>query len=66
MRGVGSLYYVGAALAAGVLPDDEASLVLWTAIVCVLVSVVVHGITANAGLKTLEATATHGEVKQSA
>jgi len=66
VRGVGSLYYVGAALGAGILPEDEASLILWTAIVCVLVSVVVHGVTANAGLRTLEATETHEEVKASA
>jgi NhaP-type Na+/H+ or K+/H+ antiporter len=63
---VGSLYYVGAALGAGILPEDEASVVLWTAIVCVLVSVVVHGVTANAGLRTLEPTETHEEVKASA
>jgi len=66
VRGVGSLYYVGAALGAGVLPQDEASLILWTAIMCVLVSVVVHGVTANAGLRTLETAPTHEEVKAGA
>jgi len=66
VRGVGSLYYVGAALGAGILPPDEASIILWTAILCVLVSVVVHGVTANSGLRTLESAPRHGEVKASA
>ena len=45
VRGVGSLYYVTAALAAGVLARDEARTVFWTIAVTVLVSIVAHGVT---------------------
>jgi sodium/hydrogen antiporter len=45
VRGVGSLYYVSAALAAGVLATDEARTVFWTIAVTVLVSIVAHGVT---------------------
>lgn len=54
VRGLGSIYYVGAALGTGVLEVGEARTVLWTALAAVLVSVLVHGITANAGIKGLE------------
>jgi NhaP-type Na+/H+ or K+/H+ antiporter len=47
VRGVGSLYYVAAAVGLGVLSAAEASTIVWTAIACVLLSVVVHGITAG-------------------
>lgn len=47
VRGAGSLYYVAAAVGLGVLSDSEASTVVWTAIACVLVSIVVHGVTAG-------------------
>ncbi len=66
VRGVGSLYYVGAAIGAGVLPADEGATILWTAILCVLVSVVVHGVTANFGLRTLEAAPRHREERAGA
>ncbi len=45
VRGVGSLYYAAAALGAGVLSADEATTVLWTVVVVVMVSIVVHGVT---------------------
>ena len=45
VRGVGSLYYVAAALAAGVLARAEAATVFWTVAVVVLVSIVAHGVT---------------------
>lgn len=54
VRGLGTIYYVGAAIGTGVLAPDEGRTVLWTALVVVLVSIVVHGITANAGIKGLE------------
>lgn len=54
VRGLGSIYYVGAALGTGVLAPDEARTVLWTALAVVLVSIVVHGVTAKAGIMGLE------------
>lgn len=53
VRGLGSIYYVGAALGTGILAVDEARTVLWTALAAVLVSVLVHGVTANAGIRAL-------------
>lgn len=46
VRGVGSLYYAAVAVGSGVLAAGEQELVVWTAIACVLVSIVVHGVTA--------------------
>ncbi len=54
VRGLGTIYYVGAALGTGVLAADEARTVLWTALAAVLVSIVVHGVTAKAGIMGLE------------
>ena len=47
VRGVGSLYYVAAAVGLGVLNPQEESTVVWTAIACVTLSIVVHGVTAS-------------------
>ena len=47
IRGVGSFYYVAVALAAGVLSASEATTLYWTVIVCVGVSIVVHGMSAS-------------------
>jgi NhaP-type Na+/H+ or K+/H+ antiporter len=47
VRGVGSLYYASVAAAAGVLPAAETEIVVWTALACVMVSIVVHGLTAT-------------------
>ena len=46
VRGVGSLYYVVIAAAAVEIAPDDAEQIVWTAIACVLVSIVVHGISA--------------------
>ena len=46
VRGVGSLYYVAVALGLGILSADEAQTVFWTVMACVVVSIVVHGISA--------------------
>ncbi len=54
VRGLGSIYYVGAALGTGILAPDEARTVLWTALAAVLVSILVHGVSANAGIRALE------------
>ena len=45
VRGVGSLYYVTAALSYGVLQTDEEILIFWTVTVVILTSITLHGIT---------------------
>ena len=47
VRGVGSLYYAAAAIATGLLAVDEARSVFWAIAVCVIASIVVHGITGS-------------------
>jgi NhaP-type Na+/H+ or K+/H+ antiporter len=48
VRGVGTLFYVSVAAAAGSpLAADERELIVWTAIACVILSVAVHGVTAG-------------------
>jgi sodium/hydrogen antiporter len=48
VRGVGTLFYVAVAVAAGSpLAGDERETVAWTAIACVVLSVIVHGVTAG-------------------
>jgi len=47
VRGIGSLYYVAVALGMGILPVAEARLLFWTVAACVVVSIVVHGMTAS-------------------
>ncbi len=46
VRGIGSLYYVAVAVGTGALAGD-AVVVVWTALACVVVSVLVHGVTAS-------------------
>jgi sodium/hydrogen antiporter len=46
VRGIGSLYYAAVAVGTGVLAGD-AVVVVWTALACVIVSVLVHGVTAT-------------------
>jgi NhaP-type Na+/H+ or K+/H+ antiporter len=53
VRGVGSLFYAAAAVQAGVLAADEEKLIVWTVIACVLLSIVVHGITAGPSLRRM-------------
>ena len=47
VRGVGTLFYVAAATGLGALSGEEAQLITWTAIAVVIVSVVLHGVTAG-------------------
>jgi NhaP-type Na+/H+ or K+/H+ antiporter len=47
VRGVGSLYYVAGVIGLGVLSAGEASQIVWTVVACVIVSIVVHGVTAG-------------------
>jgi sodium/hydrogen antiporter len=53
VRGVGTLYYVATVVGAGVLSRGEAELVMWTAVACVIVSIVVHGVTGGPALRLL-------------
>lgn len=46
VRGIGSLYYVAVALGTGILSVDEARSLFWTVAACIVVSIVVHGVTA--------------------
>jgi NhaP-type Na+/H+ or K+/H+ antiporter len=45
VRGIGSVYYAAVAVGTGALASD-ATVVVWTALSCVVVSVFVHGVTA--------------------
>ncbi len=47
VRGVAALFYAAVVVESGVLSGAEAEKVVWTTIVCVVVSVVVHGISAT-------------------
>jgi NhaP-type Na+/H+ or K+/H+ antiporter len=53
VRGVGTIYYAATVVGAGVLSGGEEKLVVWTAIACVIVSIVVHGVTGGPALKLL-------------
>jgi len=53
VRGVGTLYYAATAVGAGVLSSGEEELVLWTAVACVIISIMVHGVTGGPGLRLL-------------
>ena len=48
VKGVASINYVAIAIGAGVLSTGEESLVFWTTAACVIVSIVVHGVSAEA------------------
>ena len=47
VRGVGTLFYVATASGLGALSGAEAELITWTAVATVILSVVVHGVTAG-------------------
>ncbi len=47
VKGVASLNYAAIALGAGVLSASEESTLFWTVAVCVIVSIVVHGVSAT-------------------
>ena len=46
VRGIGSLYYVAVALGLGILSADESQTLFWTVAACIVVSIIVHGVTA--------------------
>jgi sodium/hydrogen antiporter len=53
IRGIGSFYYVAVAIGSGAMSAGEASIVYWTVLVCVGVSIIVHGITATPATRRL-------------
>lgn len=53
VRGVGSLFYLAVVVEAGVLARHELDRLAWTVIACVLLSIVVHGVTAGPSLRRL-------------
>jgi sodium/hydrogen antiporter len=55
VRGVGTLYYAATIVGAGALPGGEQRVVVWTAVACVIVSIVVHGVTGGPALRRLPA-----------
>ena len=46
VRGIGSLYYVAVALGLGILSVEESQALFWTVTACIVVSIVLHGVTA--------------------
>lgn len=47
VRGVAALFYAAVVVEADVLSDSETKVVVWTTLVCVVVSIVVHGISST-------------------
>jgi NhaP-type Na+/H+ or K+/H+ antiporter len=47
VRGVAALFYVAFAVADSALAEDDERVVVWTALACVTVSVVAHGMAAS-------------------
>jgi NhaP-type Na+/H+ or K+/H+ antiporter len=53
IRGIGSFYYAAVAINAGVLSDADATMIYWTVLVCVGVSIVLHGLTSTPATRRL-------------
>ena len=53
VRGIGSLYYIAAALSYGVFQTDEENRIFWTVTVVILVSITLHGITGTPVIRVL-------------
>jgi NhaP-type Na+/H+ or K+/H+ antiporter len=53
VRGVGTLYYAATVVTAGALSGGEQRVVVWTALACIVLSIVVHGITGGPALRWL-------------
>jgi NhaP-type Na+/H+ or K+/H+ antiporter len=47
VRGVAAIYYAVVVVGAGVLTPAEETTVFWTVAACVMVSIVVHGVSAS-------------------
>ena len=54
IRGIGTFYYLAFAIGTGVLTNAEATLLYWTAILCVGASIVIHGFTTQPAVRRLE------------
>lgn len=53
VRGVAALFYAAIVVGSGALSADEANVVVWTTIACVVVSIFIHGATSTALSKSL-------------
>jgi NhaP-type Na+/H+ or K+/H+ antiporter len=53
VRGVAAIYYAALVIGAGVMAPGEEATVFWTTTVCVMVSIVVHGISATPMMRRL-------------
>ncbi len=53
VRGVAALYYAAVVIGADVLAPAEEATVFWTAAVCVMVSIVIHGLSATTAMRRL-------------
>jgi NhaP-type Na+/H+ or K+/H+ antiporter len=53
VRGVGTFYYAATIVATGALGAGEERVVVWTAVACIIVSIVAHGITGGPALRRL-------------
>ena len=53
VRGVGTLYYAATVVTAGVLSGGEERVVVWTGMACIVLSIVVHGVTGGPALRWL-------------
>lgn len=53
VRGIGSIYYATFAAGTGLLVDAEARVVLWTVVVTMAISILAHGMTAEAATRRL-------------
>ena len=47
VRGVAAIYYAVAVAGTGVLTQHEQATVFWTAALCVMVSILIHGVSAT-------------------
>ena len=47
VRGIGSFYYAGVAMGAGVISEHELTSIYWTVVVCAGISILAHGLTAT-------------------
>ena len=53
IRGIGSFYYVAVAIGTGALTAAEAEVVYWTVVICVGLSIVLHGVTSTPAARRL-------------
>ena len=53
VRGVGTLYYAATLVTTGALAAGEEQIVVWTAVACIIVSIIVHGVTGGPALRRL-------------